>query len=88
MLSVLLAHPERWTSIYALSQGPALEGGVTASWVKHVAVDLLSGKENIANVLRKEGVKGDYVFFFAYKDSADAAVMGRENGMRDLTFFN
>lgn len=29
MLKVLLRHPDRWTSIYALSQGEPLEGGIT-----------------------------------------------------------
>lgn len=80
MLSVLLAHPERWTSIYALSQGPPLPGGATAAHVKHVAVNFLSGKENIANILRESGVRGDFVFFCSYKESADPVVMVSENG--------
>jgi hypothetical protein len=65
MLSVLLGHPERWTSIYALSQGPQLSGGATAPYVKHVAANFLSGKERIAEI---------------FKESSDAEVMVKENG--------
>ena len=80
MLSVLLAHPDRWTSVYALSQGPPIAGGATAPHVKHVSVNFLSGKDKIATTLTDYGVKGDYVFFFSYKESPDAEVMVKENG--------
>jgi hypothetical protein len=62
MLSVLLAHPDRWTSVYALSQGPPLPGGATAEHVKHISVNFLSGKEKITKALQEHGVKGDFVF--------------------------
>ena len=30
-------------------------------------------------MLKENGVKGDFVFFFSYKESADAGVMLKEN---------
>jgi hypothetical protein len=80
MLKVLLAHPDRWTSIYALSQGPPLKGGVSGPAIHHVAVDFLNNIEHIASVLAANDVNASYVFFFSYKETAEPAVMEQENG--------
>lgn len=66
-------------SIYALSQGSPLSGA-TSPYMKHVAVNFLSDKERIAEILKDNGVKGDFVFFFSYKESSDAELMVKENG--------
>jgi hypothetical protein len=80
MLKILLAHPERWTSIYALSQGPPLKGGYTGENVHHISVDFLSSAEEVGKVLKENDVQSGYCFFFSYKESADPAVMYAENG--------
>ncbi|PMD37598.1 hypothetical protein L207DRAFT_636273 [Hyaloscypha variabilis F] len=80
MLKILLAHPDRWTNIYAISQGPPLKGGYTAKHVHHIAVNFLADSEEVGRVLRENGVKKGYCFFFSYKESADPAVMYAENG--------
>jgi hypothetical protein len=80
MLKILLAHPERWTSIYAISQGPPLKGGYTGGNVHHISVDFLSSAEEVGRVLKENGVQSGYCFFFSYKESADPAVMYAENG--------
>jgi hypothetical protein len=80
MLKVLLAHPERWKTIYALSQGPPLESGITGKQVCHVAVNFQAEVKEIAKIIEKKGVKSGYCFYFSYKESADPAVMYDENG--------
>lgn len=63
-IRVLASNPTRWKKIYALSRRPP-----SGSWpdnVQHVPLDFLSSSENIAETLRKEGIKADYVFWFAY----------------------
>jgi hypothetical protein len=80
MLKVLLAHPERWSIIYALSQGPPVEGGYTAKNVHHISVNFFSSAEEVGRVLRGNGAKEGYCFFFSYKETVDPAVMYAENG--------
>ncbi|RFU25892.1 hypothetical protein B7463_g10428, partial [Scytalidium lignicola] len=67
MLRLLAKYPERWTKIYALSRRPPQ--GFNSPQIKHVSVDLLAGVDSIQQVLETENVSGDYVFFFAYKES-------------------
>jgi hypothetical protein len=80
MLKILLAHPDRWTSIYALSQGPPLESGYTGKQVHHISVNFLADAREVAKVLKDNDVKSGYCFYFSYKESADPAVMFAENG--------
>jgi nucleoside-diphosphate-sugar epimerase len=80
MLKILLGHPTRWTSIYALSQGPPLKGGITGPQVHHITVNFLDSSDHIAAVLKENGVTSGYCFFLSYKESPDPAVMERENG--------
>jgi hypothetical protein len=80
MLKILLAHPDRWTSIYALSQGPPLESGYTGKQVHHISANFLSDAREVAEVLKENNVKSGYCFYFSYKESADPAVMYAENG--------
>lgn len=66
MLRVLAQAPERWTKIYCLSRRPpAIPGGLPSN-AKHIACDFLKDPKEIADVLSKEGVKADYVFFYSY----------------------
>lgn len=83
MLKILLAHPERWSTIYAISQGPPLQGGYTGENVRHISADFLAPAEKVGSALKEGGVKGvrdAYCFFFSYKESADPGVMYAENG--------
>ncbi|KAI9818197.1 MAG: hypothetical protein M1827_000822 [Pycnora praestabilis] len=58
MVRALSQAPERWSKIFALSRRPPLHGGAEdARNVKHLAVDFLSEPEEIARVLREEGVE-------------------------------
>ena len=69
MLRVLSQNPQRWTKIYSLSRRPPQ--GFNAPNVEHVALDFLSGEENIRKTLNEKGVKKvDFVFFFAYKEAS------------------
>ena len=79
MLKVLLRHPERWTSIYAISQGPKLAGGIIGSQVHYIAVNFLDSTEHIARILKANNVKSGHCFFFSYKESADPLIMEQEN---------
>lgn len=66
MLRALSQDPSRWSKIYCLSRRPpAIPDGLPKN-AEHIACDFLSSKEEIAEVLRKKGVKADYVFFYSY----------------------
>ena len=80
MLKILLAHPERWTTIYAVSRGPPLKNGTSGKKVHHIAVDFLDDAKVVANILMENHIKSGYCFYFSYKESADPAVMYAENG--------
>lgn len=83
MLKILLANPERWSTIYAVSQGPPLEGGYTGKNVHHISTNFLADAEKVGSDLKEfglHGVKDAYCFFFSYKENADPGVMYTENG--------
>ncbi|TVY87743.1 Uncharacterized protein LAWI1_G007226 [Lachnellula willkommii] len=63
IVDVLAENPERWETIYAISRRPPVS---TQPHVKGIAADFLSSPEDIAGLLRKEGVKADYIFFASY----------------------
>ncbi|EON64875.1 hypothetical protein W97_04109 [Coniosporium apollinis CBS 100218] len=66
MLRVLAQSPERWSKIYCLSRRPpAIPGGLPSN-AKHIPLDFLKEPQEIADVLKKEDVKADYVFFYSY----------------------
>ncbi|RGP78261.1 aldo-keto reductase family [Fusarium longipes] len=70
MLRVLAKHPDRWSKIYALSRRPP-QGLFDAPHIQSVALDFLSGTDNIRKTLKANSItKVDYVFFFAYKESS------------------
>ncbi|KAG4257541.1 hypothetical protein FPRO03_13884 [Fusarium proliferatum] len=88
MLRVLAKNPDRWSKIYALSRRPP-QGLFDAPHIQSVALDFLSGTDNIRATLQANNItKVDYVFFFAYKESsgpegelwAGQEQMVRENG--------
>ncbi len=57
MLRVLAEAPERWSQIYCLSRRPpAIPGGLPSN-AKHIALDFLKDPEEIAKVLKENGVK-------------------------------
>lgn len=64
MVRVLAENPTRWNKIYALSRRPP-----SGSWPKtvvHVPVDFMENPETIADILRKNDIRPDYIFFFSY----------------------
>jgi len=66
MLRVLAQDPERWTKIYCLSRRPpAIPDGLPKN-AEHISLDFLQDSEDIAKVLKENGVKADYVFFYSY----------------------
>ncbi|KAF1348441.1 NAD dependent epimerase/dehydratase family protein-like protein [Lizonia empirigonia] len=66
MIRVLAEAPERWTKIYCLSRRPpAIPDGLPAQ-AEHIALDFLEEPEAIAQVLKRQGIKADYVFFYSY----------------------
>ena len=66
MMRVLAEAPQRWSHIYCLSRRPpAIPGGLPKN-ATHIPLDFLRKPEEIAEVLKKEGVRADYVFFFSY----------------------
>lgn len=81
MLRVLSKHPERWSKIYSLSRRPPQ--GVEGPQIKHISIDLLGGVEKIRSKLESEGASADYIFFFAYKESAgeDGKIWGNQQQM-------
>jgi nucleoside-diphosphate-sugar epimerase len=70
MLRVLSRHPERWSTIYSVSRRAQSYSYQVGNHVKHVAADLLENPEKVAEKMKLEGVKADYVFFFAYLQPA------------------
>ncbi|PQE21288.1 hypothetical protein CJF32_00006421 [Rutstroemia sp. NJR-2017a WRK4] len=73
MLRHLASYPERWEKVWALSRGrpgvlDSLQGKEGKVSIEHVAVDFLAGKDEIAKVLRENGISADTVFFFAYME--------------------
>ncbi|GAB7350444.1 hypothetical protein MBLNU459_g1050t2 [Dothideomycetes sp. NU459] len=66
MVKVLSQAPERWSKIYCLSRRPpAIPGGLPKN-AEFVSVDFLQSPGEIAEKLRTNGIKADYVFFFSY----------------------
>ncbi|EXJ60336.1 hypothetical protein A1O7_04488 [Cladophialophora yegresii CBS 114405] len=71
-MRVLLASPERWSKVYALSRRPppkemmGLLKPEERSRVQHVAVDFLEDPKKIADAMTSAGVKADYIFFYSY----------------------
>ncbi|KAL7941146.1 hypothetical protein V8C42DRAFT_361273 [Trichoderma barbatum] len=64
MLRVLSEAPERWGTIYALSRKPPtsqFQGNI-----KYLAIDFLASPAEIAQQLREQIPKVDYVFFASY----------------------
>ena len=55
MLEALGQSPERWSKVYALSRRPLAES--YGPNMQNVLVDLLSGGEEIAKVLKENGVE-------------------------------
>ena len=54
IVDVLAESPERWETIYAISRHPPMS---TQPHVKTIAADFLNSPEDIAEWLKKEGVK-------------------------------
>jgi len=68
MVRVLTRDPDRWSKVYALSRRPPQ---TDIKGTEPVALDFLSGTENIKKTLREHNItKVDYIFFFAYKESS------------------
>ncbi|CZS93291.1 uncharacterized protein RAG0_03649 [Rhynchosporium agropyri] len=63
IVNALVAAPERWDVIYAMSRRPPPSNNKR---VKAIAADFLSSPEELAVVFEREDVKADYVFFTSY----------------------
>ncbi|KAH7348561.1 hypothetical protein BKA65DRAFT_398059 [Rhexocercosporidium sp. MPI-PUGE-AT-0058] len=64
IVNALVAAPERWDVIYAMSRRPPPNHNEK---VKSIAADFLSSSpEELAALFKKEGVKADYIFFTSY----------------------
>lgn len=66
MLRVLSKHPERWSAVYSVARKPLSYTNQLGENVKHVSADLLDDPSTTAEKLKAQGVRADYVFFFAY----------------------
>ena len=66
MLKVLSQSPQRWSKIYCLSRRPPLIPSGLPANVSHIPLDFLKTPSEIAEVLKSNGVKADYVFFYSY----------------------
>lgn len=85
-LKVLTEAPRRWKKIYALSRRPP--HGSWPDHVEHVSVDLLQSPEKVAAQLAERGVRGDYVFFFAYIQPAPKEGEGIWSAAEELVTVN
>lgn len=88
LLRVLLSRPDVWTKIYALSRSSAPPNTPAAdSRVTHVSIDLLSGKEAVAEKVKQAGipkVEGDvYAFYMAYKEHSQKGLWSGQQEMWD-----
>ncbi|KAL2064336.1 hypothetical protein VTL71DRAFT_4830 [Oculimacula yallundae] len=64
ILNALIAAPERWGVIYAMSKRPPPS---QCERVKSIAADFLdSTPEDLAELFKREGVEADYIFFTSY----------------------
>ena len=63
-IRALAENPKRWKKIYALSRRPP--SGTWPDTVQHIPLDFLQAPEQISEVLVREGIKPDYIFFFSY----------------------
>jgi hypothetical protein len=77
MIRALAQFPERWSKIYALSRKPPPDYllnklGKQYEIVKHIALDFFTKPEEMGKVLKDNGVKGDYIFYFAYTQPKQA----------------
>src|ERR1700743_1128369 len=66
MLKVLAEDPQRWKRIICLSRRPPVISGKKPANMEHIAVDFLTEPAQIADILKKNNVTADYVFFFSY----------------------
>ncbi|KUJ19294.1 uncharacterized protein LY89DRAFT_706108 [Mollisia scopiformis] len=64
IVNALVAAPERWETIYAMSRRPPR---AVSDRVKTIAADFKdSTPEQLAKLFKSEGVKADYIFFTSY----------------------
>ncbi|KAK2743893.1 hypothetical protein FQN57_004516 [Myotisia sp. PD_48] len=67
MLRVLSESPQRWSNIYTMSRRAPDVDRQLKTKVQHISLDFLnSSPQELANSMKENGVKADYVFFFSY----------------------
>lgn len=107
MLRVLSQSPQRWSKIYCLSRRPPyMPPGIQLnaseksgqSVVKHIACDFLKSGDEIAQVLKSNGLSdieagtadhgGVYVFFFAYLQPAPKSGKGLWSDAHEMVRVN
>ncbi|KAK2865044.1 hypothetical protein FQN49_003960 [Arthroderma sp. PD_2] len=70
MLRVLAESPERWTNVYSMSRRAPPTDRQWKTNVQHMPLDFLNSTPlELANAMKEQGVKADYVFFFSYIQS-------------------
>ncbi|TVY45409.1 Short chain dehydrogenase [Lachnellula subtilissima] len=90
IVDVLAGNPERWETIYAISRRPPVS---TQPHVKAIAADFLSSPEDIAELLRKEGVKASRLYILCLlrpttdKSRPGPLVQHRRNGRNERYAF-
>ena len=93
-LRTLLASPERWTKIYALSRRPPppemmdLLPADQKSRVEHVACDFLSKPEDVAKAIKDKIKNVDVVFFYSYMQPKPEPGKGAWSNAQELCDVN
>ncbi|KAH9219782.1 hypothetical protein DL95DRAFT_383979 [Leptodontidium sp. 2 PMI_412] len=86
IVNALVAAPERWEVIYAMSRRPPPSHN---DRVKSIAADFLSSSpEDLVVLFEEEGVKADYIFFTSYVQPAAAEGEGLWSNTEDLETVN
>ncbi|KAL4784885.1 hypothetical protein BJX76DRAFT_347451 [Aspergillus varians] len=94
MVRVLAAAPRRWSRIYCLSRRPPPSNffadlGEGAKRVKHICVDFLADQTEIANQLKREIERVDYVCFFSYAQPLQGgSILGMGSAAEELAKIN
>lgn len=91
-LRVLLDSPGRWSTIYTLARSPLQESQLNLidpslrSRIKQINIDLGASGSDIKDVLLQNGVKADYVFFYAYLQPKESGASGMETSMAQTLY--
>lgn len=80
-LRALLDSPDRWTTIYLLSRSPLPDSMLQfltedqKARIQYISADLTAKPDAIADKLKDDGVKPDYIFFYSYMNPKSGNAM-------------